>query len=95
MILGTVAYLSPEQVETGASDPRSDVYSAGILLYEMLTGQVPYTGDNPISVAYRHVNDDVPPPSALRPDMPPALDDLVLRATRRDPALRPPTPGSS
>jgi serine/threonine protein kinase/beta-lactam-binding protein with PASTA domain len=90
MILGTVAYLSPEQVATGASDPRSDVYSAGILLYEMLTGTPPYTGDNPISVAYRHVNDDVPPPSeAATGSIPPALDDLVLRATRRDPSLRP------
>ncbi len=89
VILGTVAYLSPEQVETGAASARGDVYSAGILLYEMLTGRVPYTGDTAISVAYRHVNDDVPPPSRLRPDLPPALDDLVVRATRRDPQLRP------
>ncbi|MCR6488139.1 Stk1 family PASTA domain-containing Ser/Thr kinase [Amycolatopsis sp. OK19-0408] len=89
VILGTVAYLSPEQVETGSASSRGDVYSAGILLYEMLTGQVPYTGDTAISVAYRHVNDDVPRPSELRPDLPPALDDLITRATRRDPALRP------
>ena len=90
MILGTVAYLSPEQVATGASDPRSDVYSAGVLLYEMLTGTPPYVGDNPISVAYRHVNDDVPPPSeAATGSIPPILDDLVLRSTRRDPSLRP------
>jgi serine/threonine-protein kinase len=89
VILGTVAYLSPEQVATGAASSRGDVYSAGILLYEMLTGQVPYTGDTAISVAYRHVNDDVPRPSELRPDLPPALDDLVVRATRRDPHLRP------
>ncbi len=88
-ILGTVAYLSPEQVSTGAADARSDVYSAGIVCYEMLTGAPPYVGDTPISVAYRHVNDDVPPPSELVADIPPALDDLVLRATRRDPALRP------
>jgi serine/threonine protein kinase/beta-lactam-binding protein with PASTA domain len=88
-ILGTVAYLSPEQVETGAADPRSDVYSAGIVCYEMLTGSPPYVGDTPISVAYRHVNDDVPPPSEKVPGIPAALDDLVLRATRRDPALRP------
>ncbi|MDX3188898.1 Stk1 family PASTA domain-containing Ser/Thr kinase [Streptomyces sp. MN03-5084-2B] len=89
VILGTVAYLSPEQVETGAASSRGDVYSAGILLYEMLTGRVPYTGDTAISVAYRHVNDDVPRPSELRPDLPAALDDLVVRATRRDPRLRP------
>ncbi|MEV6879494.1 Stk1 family PASTA domain-containing Ser/Thr kinase [Amycolatopsis sp. NPDC051128] len=89
VILGTVAYLSPEQVTTGAADARGDVYSSGILLYEMLTGRAPYTGDTAISVAYRHVNDDVPRPSELRPDLPPALDELITRATRRDPALRP------
>ncbi|WP_326569621.1 Stk1 family PASTA domain-containing Ser/Thr kinase [Amycolatopsis rhabdoformis] len=89
VILGTVAYLSPEQVASGVTGARGDVYSAGILLYEMLTGQTPYTGDTALSVAYRHVNDDVPRPSELRPDLPPALDDLVLRATRRDPELRP------
>ncbi|MDT8914310.1 Stk1 family PASTA domain-containing Ser/Thr kinase [Amycolatopsis sp. PS_44_ISF1] len=89
VILGTVAYLSPEQVTTGAATARGDVYSAGILLYEMLTGQVPYTGDTALSVAYRHVNDDVPRPSELRPGLPPALDELILRVTRRDPGLRP------
>jgi serine/threonine-protein kinase len=88
-ILGTVAYLSPEQVSTGDADQRSDVYAAGIVCYEMLTGVPPFTGDTPISVAYRHVNDDVPPPSEATPGIPAALDDLVLRATRRDPALRP------
>jgi beta-lactam-binding protein with PASTA domain len=89
LILGTVAYLSPEQVATGSSDARSDVYSAGVMLYEMLTGVPPYQADTPLSVAYRHVNDDVPPPSDLQPELPPALDDLVLRATRRDPEQRP------
>jgi serine/threonine protein kinase/beta-lactam-binding protein with PASTA domain len=89
LILGTVAYLSPEQVATGAADPRSDVYSAGVVLYEMLTGVPPYSADTPLSIAYRHVNDDMPPPSEARPGLPPAVDDLVLRATRRDPALRP------
>ncbi|MCP2331858.1 Stk1 family PASTA domain-containing Ser/Thr kinase [Actinoalloteichus caeruleus] len=88
-ILGTVAYLSPEQVETGVTDSRGDVYSAGIVLYEMLTGRPPYTGDSPLSVAYRHVNSDVPPPSEAVPGIPPALDELVLRATSRDPARRP------
>ncbi|MFC4085794.1 Stk1 family PASTA domain-containing Ser/Thr kinase [Amycolatopsis samaneae] len=89
VILGTVGYLSPEQVTTGVTTARGDVYSAGILLFEMLTGQAPYTGDTAISVAYRHVNDDVPRPGELRPELPPALDELVLRATRRDPEQRP------
>ena len=89
VILGTVAYLSPEQVATGAADPRSDVYAAGVLLFEMLTGTPPYTGETALSVAYRHVNDDVPAPSTVGPPLPVLLDDLVVRATRRDPAARP------
>lgn len=89
IILGTVAYLSPEQVATGTTTARSDIYSTGILLYEMLTGRVPYSGDTALSVAYRHVNDDVPAPSTVVPGIPAALDDLVLRATRRDAEARP------
>ncbi|MGH3613512.1 MAG: Stk1 family PASTA domain-containing Ser/Thr kinase [Pseudonocardia sp.] len=89
IIMGTVAYLSPEQVTTGAADPRSDVYAAGVLLYELLTGTPPYTGDTAISVAFRHVNEDVPAPSLIAGDVPPELDELVRRATRRDPAARP------
>jgi serine/threonine-protein kinase len=89
VILGTVAYLSPEQVTTGAATARGDVYSAGIVLFEMLTGGAPYTGDSAISVAYRHVNDDVPAPSTLVSGIPPELDELVVRVTRRDPATRP------
>lgn len=94
LILGTVAYLSPEQVATGASSARSDVYSTGILLYEMLTGEVPYRGDTALSVAYRHVNDDVPAPSTVVPDLPPALDELVVRATRREETTRPTDAGA-
>ena len=89
MILGTVAYLSPEQVTTGAADARSDVYAAGVLAYELLTGAAPFTGDTAVSVAYRHVHDDVPAPSTRAAGIPPELDDLVVRATRRDPAARP------
>jgi eukaryotic-like serine/threonine-protein kinase len=88
-IMGTVAYLSPEQVATGAADPRSDVYAAGILLYELLTGAPPYTGDTAISVAYRHVTCDVPAPSEVAGDVPPELDAFVQRATRREPEARP------
>ena len=94
IILGTVAYLAPEQVTTGNTAERGDVYSAGIVLYEMLTGRAPYTGDTAISVAYRHVNDDVPAPGTVVPGIPPALDDLMLRATRRDPAARPADAGA-
>ncbi len=87
-VLGTVAYVSPEQVTSGTTTARGDVYSTGILLYEMLTGRTPYVGDTPLSVAYQHANDDVPRPSDLRPGIPSALDELILRATRRDPDLR-------
>lgn len=88
LLIGTVAYLSPEQVEHGIADPRSDVYGAGILLYEMLTGAVPFEGDSPLSVAYQHVNTDVPSPARVRPGLPADVDALVVRATRRDPAQR-------
>ncbi|MGH8893078.1 MAG: protein kinase domain-containing protein, partial [Actinomycetes bacterium] len=89
ILMGTVAYLSPEQVERGVADPRSDVYASGILLYEMLTGLKPYDGETAIQVAYRHVHDDVPAPSDLVPGLPPELDALVARATSRDPEGRP------
>ncbi len=88
LIMGTVAYLSPEQVERGDADERSDLYAAGILLFEMVTGQVPHAGDSPLSVAYAHVNNDVPAPSKIRPTVPPEIDALVVRATRREANLR-------
>jgi eukaryotic-like serine/threonine-protein kinase len=92
--LGTVAYIAPEQVARGTADPRTDVYAAGIVLYEMLTGAPPFDGDSAISVAYRHVHDDVPAPSTVVPSIPPALDELVLRATRREPGARPADAGA-
>lgn len=89
ILIGTVAYLSPEQIQTGAASPRSDVYAAGVLLYEMLTGHPPYSGETAISVAYRHVHSDVPRPSDAVPDIPHALDELTVAATRREPTARP------
>ncbi|WP_184983235.1 Stk1 family PASTA domain-containing Ser/Thr kinase [Sphaerisporangium rubeum] len=90
VMIGTIAYMSPEQVLAGQTDARSDVYAAGVMLYELLTGRQPYEGENPMSVAYRHVHDRVPAPSAVVPGTPPPLDTLVLAATDRDPARRPP-----
>lgn len=83
VILGTAAYLSPEQVSTGDADPRSDVYSVGILAYELLTGTTPFTGDNPLSVAYQRLDQDVPPPSSAIAGVPKQFDDLVACATAR------------
>ena len=82
-LIGTVAYLAPEQVVDGAADARTDLYAAGVMLYELVTGTAPFRGDNPIAVAYRHVNEDVPPTGVS-----PELDEIVHRATRRDPAAR-------
>jgi eukaryotic-like serine/threonine-protein kinase len=89
VLLGTVAYLAPEQVERGVADARSDVYAVGILLFEMLTGRKPFEGDTPIQVAYQHVHSDVPAPSTIVPGIAPALDLLVRQATSRDPDARP------
>ena len=89
MLIGTAAYLAPEQVSQGIADARTDVYAAGIMLFEMLTGQQPHTADTPLAVAYKHVNEAVPVPSQLADGIPPALDDLVLRATSRNPDARP------
>jgi serine/threonine-protein kinase len=83
VLIGTVAYLSPELVEHGLADARSDVYSAGIVLFEMLTGRPPFDGEVPVSVAYRHVQEDVPAPTSFVPECPPALDALVAGATAR------------
>ncbi len=89
VILGSVSYLSPEQVQRGVSDARSDVYSLGIVLFELLTGQKPYQGEDPVQIAIRHVNDRVPAPSTLNPNISPEVDELVLKATNIDPDKRP------
>ncbi|WP_262401842.1 Stk1 family PASTA domain-containing Ser/Thr kinase [Actinomadura sp. CNU-125] len=89
LIIGTVGYLAPEQVTSGSADVRSDVYAAGVLLFELLTGRLPHEGDTPLAVAYKHVNETVPPPSELVPGLPRRVDDLVTDATSRDPARRP------
>lgn len=88
VILGTAAYLSPEQVSSGNAGPRSDIFSVGILTYEMLTGTTPFTGDTALSVAYQRMDQDVPAPSDAISGVPPQFDELVLHATARDPALR-------
>lgn len=88
-LLGTVSYLAPEQIEHGSADTRSDVYACGVVLYEMLTGAKPYTGENAAQVIYQHLNSDVPPPSAVVPGLPVALDGLVASATARNPEVRP------
>lgn len=88
MLLGTASYVSPEQVRDGAADARSDVYSAGILMFELLTGTVPFSADSPLSVAYRHLSDDVPAPSSRAGGIPAELDAVVRSATSREPANR-------
>lgn len=88
VILGTAAYLSPEQVTSGTADARSDVYSAGILIFEMLTGRTPFIGDNSLSIALQRVEKDVPSPSHIINGVPPEFDDLVAHATAREPAHR-------
>lgn len=88
VILGTAAYLSPEQVSTGDADPRSDVYAVGILTYELLTGFTPFTGDSALTVAYQRMDNDVPAPSTVIAGVPTQFDQFVRRATARDAAHR-------
>lgn len=89
MLLGTIAYLAPELVTRGTADARSDIYALGIMLYEMLVGEQPYQGEQPMQIAYQHATDSVPRPSAKNPGVPEPLDELVLWATEREPDERP------
>ncbi|MFE0422701.1 Stk1 family PASTA domain-containing Ser/Thr kinase [Streptomyces sp. NPDC058953] len=88
-VLGTVSYLAPEQIEDGTADTRSDVYACGVMLFEMLTGGKPYTGDTPAQVLYQHLNEAVPAPSGRFPGLAVELDELVASATARRPDVRP------
>ncbi|MFF3497601.1 Stk1 family PASTA domain-containing Ser/Thr kinase [Streptomyces sp. NPDC003247] len=88
-VLGTVSYLAPEQIEQGTTDARADVYACGVVLHEMLTGGKPHEGDSPAIILYKHLHEDVPPPSTAVPGLPYELDELVASATARTPAVRP------
>jgi len=88
-VVGTVAYLSPELVLRGQADARSDVYSLGVMIFEMLTGSQPYQGEQAVQIAYQHANDNIPAPSSVKPTVPELLDEIVLWATARNPAHRP------
>jgi eukaryotic-like serine/threonine-protein kinase len=88
-VVGTVAYLSPELVLRGQADERSDVYSLGVMIFEMLTGQAPYQGEQAVQVAFQHANHNIPAPSSLNPKVPELLDEIVLWSTARNPAHRP------
>ena len=88
MVIGTASYFSPEQAQGKAVDARSDIYSVGIVLYEMLTGVVPFRGESPVAVAYKHVTEDPAPPRALAEDIPPALEAVVMKALAKNPDNR-------
>ncbi|GGP38167.1 Stk1 family PASTA domain-containing Ser/Thr kinase [Saccharothrix coeruleofusca] len=87
-VIGTAQYLSPEQARGESVDARSDVYASGCVLFELLTGEPPFTGDSPVAVAYQHVREDPKPPSSLNSKVTPALDAIVLKAMAKNPANR-------
>ena len=88
-VVGTVAYLSPELVTRGQADARSDIYSLGVMIFEMLTGRQPFEGEQAVQIAYQHANERIPAPSSIKPGIPALLDEIVLWATARKPKDRP------
>jgi Tol biopolymer transport system component/serine/threonine protein kinase/formylglycine-generating enzyme required for sulfatase activity len=87
-VIGTPAYMSPEQGQGQRLDHRSDIYSLGIVLYEMVTGDVPFSADTPVAVIFKHINDSLPLPHTLRPDLPEGAEDVILKALAKDPDQR-------
>jgi eukaryotic-like serine/threonine-protein kinase len=88
MTLGTVQYYAPEQAQGEIVSPAADVYALGIVMYEMLTGRTPFDGDTPVSVAMQHIQDAPIPPSQYNPDIPPALEEIILRCLEKVPEMR-------
>jgi len=84
----TVSYYAPEQAQGEIFTPVADVYSLGIVMYEMLTGHVPFDGDNPVAGAMQHIHDAPTPPSQLNPNIPPALEELIMRCLEKIPEMR-------
>ena len=88
-VTGTVQYLAPEQIQGQPADPRTDLYALGVVMFEMLTGRAPFSGETSLAIAYQHLAAQVPPPSSIAPDIPPHFDRLVLWATAKSPDARP------
>ncbi len=87
-VLGSVHYLSPEQARGGIATKKSDIYSLGIVMFELLTGRLPFSGESAISIALKHLQSETPPPTRWNPDIPQSVENIVLKATAKDPFLR-------